>query len=334
MVDGRGLCMYDGRALEFQAAILNPDASAQERNTAILEAAREAADRFRNARPARKLQVVNEKQEYAEFCADIPTGRIPLGYSLKDAKPVSLPLKQAFCLGVYFGNPAGRKKLLSNFAYAFSREGGTIVAVPKVSGSVLTGSESVLPNTGDVRVIEDPAHGSKEFTDILSQVIAERKALKDRYCAERGLDPSDMSSLAAASDSIRARVKPVFVIIENFAEFVQNAHEGFSKIWKVMMQVSKYYKICFLGCYEPDDTQKLFSNSIQSAFNPDGNVILFGGQMDKQNLVSVDFKSQIKTVLPKIGRGLMSYRGQNYPIAMPCGEEQQEAVSEEDASIF
>ena len=56
--------------------------------------------------------------------------------------------------------------------------------------------------------------------------------------------------------------------------------------------------------------------------------------MDKQNLVQLDYKSSIKSIIPKFGRGLMSYRGQTYTIAMPCGEEQKAEVSEEDASIF
>jgi hypothetical protein len=73
---------------------------------------------------------------------------------------------------------------------------------------------------------------------------------------------------------------------------------------------------------------------MQTVFNPDRNIILFGGRMDKQNLVALDYKSTIQAVLPKFGRGLMEYRGQTYSISMPCGELQQAAVSEEDASIF
>ena len=334
LVSGRGLCMYDDRPLEFQTAIFKPEASAQERNAAILEAAKEAAVRYRNAVAAKSLQTVDEKQEFSDFCADIPKGRIPLGYSLKDAKKISLPLKQAYCLSLYFGNPAGRKTLLSNFIYAFRREGGKLVAVPKAVGSVLTGSDGLLQSARDVFLIEDTANAAKELTDALTELITNRKPIRNRFCAAHGLEPSDRNSLIAAWDTMRRETTPFFVIIENYAEFVQSADETTPQVWKVLMEIARYYNIFFLAGYEPDDTGKLFANVMQSAFNPDKNTILFGGQMDKQKLVTLDYKSTIKTILPKIGRGLMEYRGQTYSITMPCGEMQEAAVSEEDASIF
>ncbi len=333
-VAGRGLCLYDGRPLEYQVAILNPEDSAQERNAAILEAAKEAAQRYKDDTPAKSLQIVDEKQEYEAFCADIPKGRIPLGYSLKDARKVSIPLKQAYCLSLYFGNPTGRKKLFSNFVYAFRREGGRIIVVPKTAGSVLTGGEGAVQlNDGDL-VIHDTANGAKELTEALSDLIMERKAVRNRYCEEHNLEQSNINSLMAASDTIRRETDPCFVIIENYAEFALTAEEATPKIWATIMQIARYYNICFLAGYEPDDTGKLAGNAVQTAFNPDKNTILFGGQMDKQNLVTLDYKSSIKTIIPKIGRGLMEYRGETYSISMPCGEMQQADVNEEDASIF
>ena len=104
-------------------------------------------------------------------------------------------------------------------------------------------------------------------------------------------------------------------------------------IMKAVFGIARHYNILFLGGYDPDETGKLFGNVLQSAFNPDQNILLFGGRMDKQNLVSIDYKSVIKDLLPKFGRGMMGYRGKTYTITMPCGAEQVTA-SEEDASIF
>ena len=334
VMSGRGLCMYDERPLEFQTAILNPNDSAQDRNSAILHAAREAAVRYSGAAGAKRMQVVDEKQEYEDFCESIPKGRIPLGYAMLDAKKISIPLKQAFCLSLYFGNPEGRKKLLSNFLYAFRREGGRIIAVPKAVGSVLTGNEGILSASGDAVVIGDAANAVKELTEVLGDLIAQRKAIRNRYCEAHGLAPSEMNSLIEASDTIRRETDPCFVMIENFAEFALSADEFMPKVWKTILQIARYYNIYFLAGYEPDDSAKLTGHAMQTVFNPDRNIILFGGRMDKQNLVALDYKSTIQTVLPKFGRGLMEYRGQTYSISMPCGEMQQAAVSEEDASIF
>ena len=331
---GRGLCVYDDRTLEFQIALLNPENSARERNTVVQEAAKHASHRYGNATHARTLQTISEEQEYAEFCEAVPKGRIPLGYSMKDAKMVSIPLKQAFCLSLYFGNPAGRKKLFSNFIYAIRREGGRIIALPKGSDSVITGKEGILTRPDDTVVIYDAKNGSKVLVDLLTEVITTRKSIRNRYCEEHGLAQSEMESLIAASETICRETPPCFVIIENYAEFVLTSDNSTPKVWETIIRIARYYNLHFLAGYEPDDTKNLFANTMQAAFNPDRHIILFGGQTDKQNLINLDYNSSIKTILPKIGRGLMEYRGQIYSITMPCGEEQKEAVNEDDASIF
>lgn len=325
--------MYDERPLEFQIAILNPKDSAQERNAAILEAAKQASYRYTGAARAKMLPVINEKQDYRDFCENIPKGRIPLGYAMKDAKKISIPLKQASCLSLYFGNPMGRKKLFSNFLYAFSREGGQILVLPKGSGSVFTGNDGILSKSDNVSVISDVKNGAKELRQRLTEEIIARQTIRNRFCEEHGLVQSERESLIAASPTICQETAPCFVIIENYAECVLGADEATTKIWETILQIARYYNIYFLAGYEPGDTSKLYGNAMQTTFNPDNNTILFGGQMDKQTLISLDYNTSITAVLPQIGRGLMGYRGQIYSITMPCGEAQEE-VNEEDASIF
>ncbi len=330
---GRGLCMYNEAPLEFQAAMLHPDDTAREINALIQAMGQEIADRTPADAFAAELPIVQEEQEFEQFCNGIPAGRIPLGYSMKDAKKISIPLKQAGFLSIYFGNTDGKKKILQNFLYAFARERGKILYLSPESGSVADGPDGILRNYPfEYQIIPCKADAGKEIVDALVKTVEERKPIRNRYCEEHGLEPSDLSSLAEAEDTIRAATEPLFVVIENFVAFA-NCMKKEEEIMKAVFGIARHYNILFLGGYDPDDTGKLFANALQTAFNPEQNILLFGGKMDKQNLISVDYKSVIKDLLPKFGRGMMGYRGMTYTITMPCGAEQVTA-SEEDASIF
>lgn len=332
-VPGRGMCMYNESPLEFHVAMLRPDDTAREINALIQKMGEEIAERYPTEAYATELPVVQEDQEYEQFCIGVPNNRIPLGYSMKDAKKISIPLKQAGFLSLYFGNTDGRKKILQNFLYAFRRIHGSILFIAAENGSAASGSDSILdgyPYAHQLIYCKDGA--GKEIVAALVKAVEERKPIRNRYCEEHGLDQSAVASLAEAEDTIRAETDPLFVVIENFVSLTKYAKDE-ELVLKTVFEIARYYNILFVAGYNPDDTGKLFANGLQTAFNPDKNVILFGGKMDRQNLITVDSKSTIKDVLPKFGRGLMGYRGKTYTITMPCGEEQVE-MSEEEASIF
>ncbi len=333
VVPGRGMCMFNDAPLEFQVATLRPDDTAREANALIQSMSERIAAQYPAEEHAAELPVVQEEQEYEQFCAGIPNNRIPLGYSMKDAKKISIPLKQAGFLSVYFGNPDGKKKILQNFLHAFRRTHGSVIFIAAENGSVASGTDSILqdyPYAHQIITCRDGA--GKEIVAALIQAVEERKPIRNRYCEEHGLEQSALPSLAEAEDTIRAETDPVFVLIESFLSFTKYTKDE-ELVLKTVFEIARFYNILFIGCYNPDDTGKLFANTLQNAFNPDKNVILFGGKTDKQNLIAVDSKSTIKEVLPKFGRGLMGYRGKTYTITMPCGEEQVE-VSEDEASIF
>jgi len=325
--------MYNEAPLEFHAAMLRPDDTAREVNALIQSMGQEIAERCPAEDYAKELPIVQEEQEYEQFCNYIPVGRIPLGYSMKDAKKISIPLKQAGFLSVYFGNSDGKKKILQNFLYAFARERSKVIFLSAENGSVAEGSDGVLKGyTFEHQMIACKEGTGKQITSAIIAAIEERKPIRNRYCEEHGLDQSAISSLAEAEDEIRANTEPLLVVIENFVSFTKHMGDD-EKVMKTIFTIARYYNILFIAGYDPDDTSKLYGNTLQSSFNPDKNILLFGGRMDKQNLVSLDYKNTIKDTLPRFGRGLMEYRGKTYAISMPCGPDKVVA-SEEDASIF
>lgn len=333
VLPGRGLCMYNEAPLEFHVAMLRPDDTAREINAFIQSAGQEIAKRFKPEEAAAELPVVQEEQEFEQFCVGIPTGRIPLGYSMKDAKKISIPLKQAGFLSVYFGNPDGKKTILQNFLYGFRRERGRVLFIAAENGSVTDGPNGIMKDYPYAHKIIPCREGvGKELAAMVVEVVEERKPIRNRYCDERGLERSAIASLAEAADTIRAQTDPMFIVIENFAAFAACTKSD-EKVLTTIFNIARHYNILFLAGYDPDDTGKLFGNTLHTAFNPDQNFLLFGGRLDKQNLVKLDYSAAIKGVLPKFGRGMMGYRGKTYSITMPCGPEKEE-TSAEDASIF
>ena len=332
-IPGRGLCVYNDSPLEYHVAMLRPDDTVKSTSALIQSVGQQIANNCSAKVFAQKLPIVNEDQEYEQFCEDIPVGRIPLGYSIKDAKKISIPLKQASFLSIYFGNMDGKKKIFQNFLHAFQREHGKVLYLAPESGSVIEDSNGILENYPfDHKVIKCKEGAGKEIISEIVKFVEERKPIRNRFCEEHGIETSAISSLAVAENTIRAETEPIFILIESFLAFA-NCMKSEEIVMKTVFEIARYYNILFLAGYDPDDTSKLFANTLQNLFNPDRNILLFGGKMDKQTLVSLNFKETVKETLQKFGRGLMEYRGKTYTITMPCGSESKEETVEE-ASIF
>ncbi|MBS7365894.1 MAG: type VII secretion protein EssC, partial [Oscillospiraceae bacterium] len=104
---GRGLYEYEGLPLEFQAAMFKPEEDSARRIKLLKMFADNIANAYVGSSSALRLPTLSETQTYEEFSQQFDEARFPLGYSLKDAKPVALPFRQFSSMSLYFGNPAG-----------------------------------------------------------------------------------------------------------------------------------------------------------------------------------------------------------------------------------
>lgn len=136
-------------------------------------------------RTAQRLPVISETETYAEFADRFQAGRIPLGYSLSDAKQIALPLKQLSPLALYFGNPMGIAPVLENFLYAAKRERADLIVVRRQKGSLFRadGADSLnwLLDTSDEIVDTTERALSKMWHDLLERLKG-RSALLQDYC--------------------------------------------------------------------------------------------------------------------------------------------------------
>ncbi len=109
-------------------------------------------------------------------------------------------------------------------------------------------------------------------------------------------------------------------------------HNGLSEIYKKSFIFTQKRNIYVVAAFEPEDYTRPKRRSVYDNFNPDGNILLLGGQFDKQALCTIS-NTDAKSTLP-YNTGIMYYRHQYYPILMPCGELTENDVDEDEESIF
>ena len=349
VVSGRGMCVWDGRALEFQAAEFTAEEQEdeQKRNNLLKIELAGCAERYRESQKAVQLPVLSETETYAEFMQRFEPGRIPLGYETGKIKPVALPLKQMYSLSVYCGNPEGTATIMANLIAAYQREKMELLIVKRTDKSLFEDSSGPLyylnndPHVSFLRCVE-------EDTDtLLNQLFEEmkfRKGLRVKYCEMHDLNPSEPATMLMAADYVRQHSKPFMVIFEGFIPYINALKKAEEKkeaaVNARMMEMifagasskeqentSKEalrrrgigYNMYYTAFYAPGENS---TEDTAKAFNPQKHILLMGGQYDKQNLVPKLPDEMRKKIQPEpfYNKGLMVYNGNGYPIQMPCGD--------------
>lgn len=329
---GRGLVGHDEGVLEYQAAILEHCESTQERNARIQARIDELSRRYAHCNPALSLPVLTESETYEQFVGRFPTGRIPLGYSIQNVKPVAIPLQQLFCMPLYFGNPSGVAPVLGNLIAGAKREGARFIVVKKLENS-LFGRE--IPVDSSMEVIDCTQANSVALWQRLAQEIQKRKVFRNEYCTQHGLEPTDPKTMVKAAPYIRENTRPLFVIFERFYDFCIEADPSCKEVMPTIFQGGAGYNFYFLNCYYPDDADRISSNVMHTAFLSGRTGLFFGGQFSRQSLITLPREYQIiSNVSKNYNRGIMYYRDQAYTIQMPCGPLEEPVTDADMESIF
>ena len=337
---GRGLALYEGQPLEFQAAMYYPYTDGKERSEKLKERLRKRADELAGAKRARRLAVVSETETYAEFAVNFSEGRIPLGYSLRDAKSVALPLKQFKALSLYFGDPEGTIPVLENFLLAAKREEMDLVIVTRPLESVFDphASETVDKSLTEGAVfLNADEEGLKEFSRLFSKEILTRNKVLTEYCAQNKIDPERADVRDKTFDYMRRNVRPLFILLEGYADLCRLAEDGDEKLlnkFAAYFTLASRYQIYMIACAYPGDDKKLSGCELIGYFNTEKMAMLFGGRLDKQPLVPLPAEYGKSSGKGPYNRCLMYYRKDCYALLMPCGELKAEKIDEEQLSIF
>lgn len=315
-ISGRGLYKVDDCPLEFQGAIVGADLDEKERVRKIKEMVDNSSQLYPKKDKARYISEIKEDAEYEEFAGQFELGRIPLGFSKADGKPVALPLKQMSLLSLYFGNPDATKVITGNFMYALQRNNAEIWVVKRLRDSWFDGKENTIENADFISSTKD------DLLLLQKALIGEKKRRKNIL----------ESVLPDGNSVVDVFQHPLVIYIESFADF----HSAMSPLGvmsyvELFKNISKF-GICVIACFEPDIAQKASENILFSKFE-DNDVLFFGGNYAKQKLFAFSSNLQGSTVVP-YNQVVMKYRGELHQFLMPCGKVEVEEIDEDLESIF
>lgn len=349
---GRGLCLWDDRPLEFQTAIFSVEEDPQLAAQQLQEELQRIAERDAGCKTAQKLSMLSETETYAEFSGKFEKGRIPLGYTLDEIKPVALPLRQMFSMSVYFGNEIGIEPVADNLLDAFCREQMELVIVQRRHGSLFEpGSERVarLQQRTKVTVLGCTEEAIDQLIDLLIQAMVARAGLKKEYVENQHLDETDPSNAIRAFDYIRARTAPLMVLFESYYDLAKElnlgqvtqlsglleAKGGQEEGEEAVRRRGRGYNLYYTAFFLPGEAVKVNAQSqMGSCFNPQKFSLMFGGQLDKAGLVPMP-REYMSVTGPedRYNRFLMYYNGRLTGMVMPCGELIKPEINPDDMPI-
>lgn len=330
---GRGMCIREGVMLEFHTAIPfaeNDDVQRGERLAALMV---QIAENSKYLTPAARLPVIDPEETYEAFCGNIPTGRIPLGYDLQNVKRVSIPFAQLFTAAVYFGQERAAATILNNLAMAARKNGMELLLVKRDGKSILDNCDWCE----GLKVFKNTQQSSVELCYRLIDEIKQRKVFRNEYCARNGIAPEQAKlpdSVKKASGYIRRHTRPLMIVFEDFLEFSQNLEESCFKIYQDIFQNGRGYNVYFFGCFYPNSTAAA-NDLLTKEFIDTALVLLFGGQLQKQSLVTLPMELR-KGGIPEMtyNQFIMRYNDGFYPMVMPCIPPREEDIDPDDRPII
>ena len=339
---GRGVAVVNEKPLEFHTAVLDVNLNEQDRVLKLKQLISVLAKKYPSRSLVKELTMASNTEEYADFSAKFAAGRIPLGYSLRDMKPVALPLRQLQNLSLYFGNPTGVKYVFSNIIYAARRSNAAFVIVKRLSDSIfdLPAVASVFEGYGgNVSYLYSTFEGLTALNERIMGEVTARNVLRDEYCTQNGIPSTDRSRINKASKYICANSQPLFVVFESLGDVCSlektPEQRDIEETLQVYFEKCKGYNIYFTAGFYPEDESVCYSSDTVKAFTKPQLCLLFGGRFDKQNIIN-PVPSDVRRCdkrEPAYDRFFMKYRDEIYPMRMPCGELHEDVVDLDDAPI-
>ena len=182
-----------------------------------------------------------------------------------------------------------------------------------------------------MRIFSTEANSLADFRNALMGEINSRRSLIKEY--EASLNCSEEEIQRQCFEFAQEKTTPLMIVVENFADLC-NRVDGISALMlDKCFSMTHYCNIYVVAFFEPDDYKNIGQRTLYYGFNPDRNVLLLGGQFDRQDICEMPQQLVIAKKL-QFNTGLMSYKDNYYPILMPCGEVQTETVDEDEKDIF
>lgn len=319
---GRGLCVKDGRVLEYQTAIPYCTESEQSR-TALLTKHISSLRTAYSSSCIYPLVTINREERYEQFCNGIPSGRIPLGYDVTNIKKVSLPFAQLYRAALHFGNPISASSVFSNLIYAAQYNKMQVMIVKRSCASVFENIRIDASDEAKIQILTNSSDASTQLCQCLLQEIQQRKNVRNSYLISNNIalnEAQNAKIVKKFEPYLRQNTQPLLILFEDFFEFSSHLADGLFKIYKEIFAGGKGYNFYFFAGFYPETRDKVSVDLLSKAFIDNAFISLFGGHYDNQVLATLPLsakKSFIKHA--EFNDFLMQYNGEFYPMVMPCG---------------
>ncbi len=340
---GRGLVLHEDCVLEIQVPRFAPEVAESDYLPVLTDEAMRLAKRYEAMPVAKGIAIIPKDELYESFARRFADERIPLGYTIKGARPIALPLRQFSFLSLYFGNPKSKEPVLSNMLFAARRERMSVrVVTASHSSFVEDGALSGQVNTGE-KLVACTADDVYDFfhNDLFGLVSAQREVLRT-YCESQGIEASKTSISTEGFRHLRDSTKPALVIFESFGDILRSLEgednrakrEAVNILAKGIFEAAYNLNVYFIGCFGPNDPSSLYTSQLYQSFNKGNIHLLFGGKYDTQKLVDVPWNLRGVNKEGLFNVFLMDYRGGCHFLTMPCRQLNDEDTDDDERSIF
>ncbi len=333
--NGSGLCVVDGRVLEYHTAQLDSALTEQDRASALTNRLKGMAERYGRDKTALRMTMVDFEQSFESFCSGFDKGRIPLGFAPAQMKAVAMPLRQLKSASVYFGNPKGVQVILKNLLYAMEFNNMRTVIVRRSSGSLFDTS-SASYGSGIVKLFESNAEDVAGLSELILQEITAQNIFRDEYCSANGIPPTANGRSVKASKYIRSKTTPLVVLFERYVDFCAAAEDDSQKeYYKAFLDRMAGYNIFFIGCFYPEDESSFGRHELMKCFNREEFLLLFGGRYNKTLFNNMPYNvTKMELMNPDYNQFILKYQSAFYSIVMPCGKLEEQMEDPDEASII
>lgn len=322
---GRGMYVYGDEPLEIQVARVFSTLEGRERNNQVEALCEQLRAKYMGLGSVKSLPSIPEAEEYCDFASRFELGRFPLGYTLENAKPVSIPLGQMPMLSLYFGNPIGVKPVWENFMFAAQRESMSVTII-------CAERNSVFSNNSKCQLLEPTTENITLLCQTVVDEMNARLPILEEYCNEHGLDVTEEDLGLDAFRHLQQNAPLKLIVFERFADVCANVDVAVVGAFEKVFLLAKKYGILFLaGFYPEDDVSK---KPLFKVYGPLGPSMLLGGRQDKQPLFKMPHGYRPQANPIEYNRVLMHYRDGLYELAMPCGQLLEDEGDPDDADIF
>ena len=300
-VRGRGLCVVDGKVLEYQAALSLPARDDYERMQKIESRCAELAGAW-DGPAARKVPQIPENPDWAGFEA-LPEVQqaftdpalLPVGYREDNAEVYSLNLSSIFIYLITGLAKSGKTSFMTLTALSALRKDRARVIL--IGPDMLPG----LPESDAVTLVTDAEQLYELCSTSLADEFLKRRASRTELEKE-DLLPEEI--FAGLSDLYG----PIFMMVEDLPwliNILKGDGHGISGFLENLVRRGEGHLVYMFACLSLEDKAKIAGYTLAEAFTGAGEGIHFGGNTSQNtymNFSYIPFSDQNKAEKPGIGQ--------------------------------